>query len=148
MKPPPSTSPFWKAFNVLARGQATLFRATKGRFGATMQGAPVLLLHHVGRKSGQKRISPLIYTADGDRLLIVASKGGTDKNPAWFHNLVAAPETEVELKGGERREVRARVANDAERSAFWPRLVEVYKPYDEYQSYADRTIPVVVLEPR
>ena len=148
MKPPPSSSPFWKAFNVFSRGQATLFRATKGRFGSTMQGAPVLLLHHVGRKSGTARVSPLIYMADGDRLLIVASKGGTDKNPAWFHNLLANPETEVELKGGERRQVRARRASDEERTAYWPRLVEGYGDYDEYQRHAERTIPVVVLEPR
>jgi deazaflavin-dependent oxidoreductase (nitroreductase family) len=148
VKPPPSTSPFWKAFNVLARGQATIFRASKGRFGSTMQGSPVLLLHHVGRKSGTARVSPLIYLADGDRLLIVASKGGTDKNPAWFHNLLANPETEVELKGGERRQVRARRASDEERAVLWPRLVEGYGNYDDYQRQTDRTIPVVVLEPR
>ena len=148
MKPPPSTSRFWKAFNGMTRVNVAVFRATKGRFGGRIQQLPILLLHHVGRKSGQARVSPLLYLDDGDKLVVVASKGGTDKNPAWFHNLVAAPETEVELKGGERRQVRARRASDEERAAYWPRLVERYKPYEEYQSYADRTIPVVVLEPR
>lgn len=112
-----------------------------------MRGAPVLLLHHKGAKSGKERITPLIYLDDGDRLAVVASKGGTDKNPAWFHNLMANPETQVEV-GRDTRRVRARKANDEERSALWPRLVDIYSDYAEYQTYTDRTIPVVVLDPR
>ena len=109
--------------------------------------APILLLHHKGRKSGKERVQPLIYLDDGDRLVVVASKGGTDKNPAWFHNLMAGPEVEVEV-GRERRAVRARRASDEERAGYWPRLTEIYPDYDDYQGYAERTIPVIVLEPR
>jgi F420H(2)-dependent quinone reductase len=148
VKPPPASSRFWKVFNAGTRLNVVLYRASKGRIGGRIKKLPILLLHHVGAKSGTARVSPLLYMPDGDKLVIVASKGGTDKNPAWFHNLLAHPETEVELKGGERRNVRARQASDEERSAYWPRLVEGYSDYEDYQGYAERTIPVVVLEPR
>jgi deazaflavin-dependent oxidoreductase (nitroreductase family) len=107
----------------------------------------VLLLDHVGRKSGQARTNPLIYLDDAPRLVIVASKGGTDANPAWFHNLMAMATTEVELPGGERRRVRPRVAEGDERAALWERLVAVYQPYATYATHTERQIPVVVLEP-
>ena len=147
MKAPPSNSPFWKLMNVMSRVNVAAYRATGGRLGNHIGKAPVLLLHHVGRRSGKPRVSPVLYLADGDRLVIVASKGGTDKNPAWFHNLMAAPETEVEV-GRERRRVRARRATEEERAAYWPRLVAGYSPYDDYQRQTDRVTPVVVLEPR
>ena len=147
MKPPPSSSPFWKLVNVGARANVALYRASGGRFGGMLGKAPILLLHHVGAKSGKKRVVPVLYLADDDRLVVVASKGGTDKNPAWFHNLMANPEVEVEV-GRDRRTVRARRASDEERSGFWPRLVEIYPSYADYQRSTDRTIPVIVLEPR
>jgi deazaflavin-dependent oxidoreductase (nitroreductase family) len=147
MKPPPSSSPFWKLFNVMARTNVAVYRASGGRFGGHIKKAPVLLLHHTGAKSGKERVQPLIYLDDGDRLVVVASKGGTDKNPAWFHNLMANPETEVEV-GRDRRRVRARRAEGEEREGLWPRLVEIYSDYADYQTYTDRVIPVVVLEPR
>jgi len=102
-------------------------------------------LHHVGRRSGKARVSPLLYLADGDRLVIVASKGGTDRHPAWFHNLVANPDTTVEV-GRERRRVKARQASEKERERLWPGLVEMYPSYATYQSHTDRLIPVIVLE--
>ncbi len=120
-------------------------RLSGGRLGGRVGRAPVLLLHHVGRRSGKARVSPLLYLADGDRLVIVASKGGTDRHPAWFHNLVANPDTTVEV-GRERRRVKARQASEKERERFWPRLVEMYPSYATYQSHTDRLIPVVVLE--
>ena len=149
-KPPPPESPFWKVFGAATVLNKKLFRLTNGRVGGRFPGtrAKILILHHVGRKSGQKRESPLIYVADADQLAIVASKGGVDKHPAWFHNLVASPETEVELPGGERRAVRARVAEGEERERWWSRAVAEYEPYEEYQSYTERTIPVVVLDRR
>src|SRR4051795_6406012 len=140
MRTPKSSSPFWKLFNAGTRLNVAVYRASGGRFGNHIGKAPVLLVHHVGRKSGKPRVSPLIYLDDGERLVIVASKGGTDKNPAWFHNLMAAPETEVEV-GRERRQVRARRASDEERAVLWPRLVEIYPSYENYQRQADRTIP-------
>lgn len=89
----------------------------------------------------------LIYLDDDPDLVVVASKGGTDTHPAWFHNLMAMPETEVELPGGARRRVRPRVADGAERERLWARLVQIYRPYAAYATYTEREIPVVVLEP-
>lgn len=148
-KPPPPSSPFWKVWEVGTRVNIALFRATGGRRGSKMFGtkSPILLLHHVGAKSGKKRVSPLIYVPDGERVLIVASKGGVDRHPAWFHNLRANPDTVVELPREGRRRVRARVAEGAERAELWDKAVAIYKPYAEYQTYTERQIPVVVLDP-
>ena len=149
MKAPPSTSPYWKLVNLMSRANVAAYRASGGRLGNHIGKAPVLLVHHVGRRTGTPRVSPVLYLEDGGRLVIVASKGGTDKNPAWYHNLMASPDTEVEL-GRERRRVRARPATEEERSAYWPRLTAMYPQYDDYQRQAqtDRVIPVVVLEPQ
>jgi deazaflavin-dependent oxidoreductase (nitroreductase family) len=145
-KPPRSSSPFWKLINAGSGLNVRLYRLSGGKVGGRMGRAPILLLHDVGRKSGKKRVTPLLYLAEGDNLVIVASKGGTDKNPAWFHNLMAAPDTTVEV-GRDKRSVRARRADAQEREGLWPRLVEMYGSYADYQSYTDREIPVVVLEP-
>jgi len=147
-KPPPAQSPFWKLWEAGTRVNIALFRLTNGRVGATMGKAPVLLLHHVGARSGRHRVSPLIYLEDGERLVIVGSKGGTDTHPAWYHNLRANPETEVELARRGRRAVRARVATADEREQLWPRLDALHPPYRQYRGYTDREIPLVVLEPR
>lgn len=112
-----------------------------------MVGNDVLLLHHVGRKSGESRVSPLLCVPDGENLVIVASKGGYTKHPAWYHNLMAAPDTEVETKGG-RRQVRAERAGPEERAVLWPKVVAAYGDYEAYQKSTDREIPVVVLKPR
>jgi len=145
-KPPPADSPFWKLVTLASRLNTALFRATNGRLGGSLGGAPVLLLHHVGAKSGTPRTVPLLFLEDGGALVIVASKGGTNRHPAWYHNLRAHPDTEVELPGGERRRVRARVASEEERAALWPRLVAMYRPYEDYQRYTTRRIPLVILE--
>ena len=85
----PKSSLFWRFFNTSTKGHMAIFRLTGGRIGGRMVGGPILLLHHVGAKSGKKRISPLLYLADGDRMVIVGSKGGYTKHPGWFHNLKA-----------------------------------------------------------
>ncbi len=103
-----------------------------------------MLLDHVGAKSGQKRTTPLIYLADGEDLIIVASRGGSPKNPAWLHNLVANPETEVEIRR-DRFPVRCSVMSSEERARYWPKLTAMYKDYDGYQERANREIPVVRL---
>ena len=148
-KPPPAHSPFWKVWEAGTRVNIALFRATRGRVGGKMPGfkARICIVHHVGRKSGAKRQSPLIYLPDGERVVVVASKGGLDRHPAWFHNVTAMDAVEVELPGGERRRMRPRVAEGEERERLWTRLVDIYKPYAEYQTYTERRIPVVVLEP-
>jgi deazaflavin-dependent oxidoreductase (nitroreductase family) len=125
-----------------------VYRATHGLVGHRVPGGPsMLLLNHVGARSGVKRTSPLLYLDDGPNLVIIASKGGNPRHPAWFHNLGANPETTVQV-GSERRPVRARVATPDERRRLWPRAVETYGNYAHYQRRTGRQIPVVILEPR
>src|SRR5436309_2918750 len=102
----------------------------------------MLLLDHVGAKSGARRTSPLLYLEDGPNLVIVASKGGHPRHPAWFHNLRAHPETAVQV-GAEHRPVRARVATARERRRLWPRAVKAYRGYADCQRGTGREIPLV-----
>jgi deazaflavin-dependent oxidoreductase (nitroreductase family) len=144
----PKSSLFWRFFNSSVKGHAAVFRLTGGRIGGRMAGGPILLLHHTGAKSGKRRISPLLYLADGDRAMIVASKGGYTKHPGWFHNLMANPDTEVEFPREGRVAVRARQATPEERDELWPRVVDLYKGYAAYQRSTSREIPIVVLDRR
>jgi F420H(2)-dependent quinone reductase len=150
-KPPPrADSKVWTAFNKLAAFNRVIYRASGGRLGNKLPGtdAPVILVHTTGAKSGKKRVQPLIGLDDEGRWVIVASKGGTDKHPAWYHNLRANPETEIEV-GRKRIPVKARVVEESERAELWPKLVEIYPPYEEYQEFAgERRIPVLSLDPR
>ena len=138
-----------------ARAQVRVFRLTNGRVGSKWRiGAgfrkpvPTLLLNHVGRKSGREFTTPLLYLDDAPDLVVVGSQGGLPQNPQWYANLVARPDVTVELRREGVRRVRARVAGPEERAALWPRLVDLYADFDSYQSWTDREIPVVVLEPR
>ncbi len=127
---------------------AAVYKATGGRIGHSFPGAPsTLLLDHVGARSGKERTTPLTYFRDGDDLVIVASKGGYPKNPAWYHNLRANPDTTVQV-GTERRAVHARVADPQERERLWPKAIETYSGYRGYQERTEREIPLVILEPR
>lgn len=138
----------WPFLNRAFGAHTALYRATRGVVGHRLPGLPpFLLLDHVGAKSGIERSSPLVYVEDGENLVIVASKGGFPKHPAWFHNLRANPETTVRV-GTDRRRVRARIANDAERQRLWPKAVETWAGYEDYQARTDRKIPLVILEPR
>lgn len=107
----------------------------------------MLLLDHVGARSATRRTTPLVYVRDGEDVVLVASKGGYARHPAWFHNLRANPEAEVQI-GPERRAVRARVATPDERQRLWPKAVATYAGYEGYQRRTERVIPLVVLEPR
>jgi deazaflavin-dependent oxidoreductase (nitroreductase family) len=149
-KPPPPESPFWKLFGAATKLNTVLFKATKGRIGGKVPGAgKILILHHVGAKSGTRRETPLQYIEDGNGgIALVASKGGVDRHPAWFHNLKANPDVEVDLPGGEHRQVRARVVEGEERDRWWKHAIDTYKTYDTYQSYTERRIPVIVLDRR
>ena len=125
-----------------------LYETSDGRIGASLGGRPMLLLRTVGRRSGQPRTAALLYVRDGDAYAIVASKGGAPKHPAWFHNLIAQPDVEIQV-GRERIRTRARIASGEERARLWARADEVNQgQYAEYQSRTSRVIPVVVLEPR
>ncbi len=123
-----------------------VFRNTNGLIGGRI-GGPVLLLNTTGRKSGQRRTTPLLYLRDGEDLVIVASNGGSSAPPAWWLNLKANPDTTVELAGRETLNVRAEKADDEEKRRLWARLLEMYSGYEGYQRKTDREIPVVVLRP-
>lgn len=127
-----------------------LYKATGGRLGHKIPGVPgkMLLLDHKGAKSGTQRTSPLLYFRDGEDLVIVASKGGFPKHPAWYHNLKANPETTVQV-ASHRLAVRARVATPEERERLWPIAVKAYHGYEDYAVRSKgREIPLVILEPR
>jgi deazaflavin-dependent oxidoreductase (nitroreductase family) len=123
------------------------FRSNGGRVGGNFEGAPLLLLHHVGRKSGIERVSPMMYQAVGDDLAVFASKAGADTHPDWYHNLLAHPHVEVEL-GTDKVAVRARDLPADERDAIWEKQKQGYPGFADYESKTTRTIPVVLLERR
>jgi deazaflavin-dependent oxidoreductase (nitroreductase family) len=125
-----------------------IYETTDGRIGAELAGRPMLLLRTVGRRTGQPRTSALLYVRDGDNHVVIASKGGAPHHPAWFLNLMARPDVEIQV-GRERIPVRARVAEGEERERLWARADAVNQGgYARYQSRTSRRIPVVVLERR
>jgi deazaflavin-dependent oxidoreductase (nitroreductase family) len=121
------------------------FRANAGKVGGRFKGAPMLLLHTTGAKSGEPRVNPMVYQADGDRLVVFASYAGAENNPAWFHNLVAGGPTSVEL-GTETFDVTARVTEGAEREKYWSKQKQDYPTFADYEQKTTREIPVVILE--
>lgn len=138
----------WPLLHRATRAHTALYRATGGWIGHRPPGLPqMLLLDHLGARSGVRRTSPLVYTRDGDDYVIVASKGGYPKDPAWLHNLRAHPDTTVQV-GRRRLAVRAAVASEPERERLWPKCVATYHGFADYQARAGRRIPLVVLSPR
>ena len=130
-----------------------LYRLSGGRIGknwrigsAVRKAVPVCLLTTTGIKSGLPRTAPLCYLADGEHVILVASQGGTATNPQWYRNLQANPDVTLEV-GRSKRAMRARTASRDERARLWPRLVEAYADYENYQAWTDREIPVVICEP-
>ena len=120
------------------------FRANEGRVGGQFAGAPMVLLTTTGAKSGQQRTYPLVYTDDGDRWLIFGSAGGSDRHPAWYHNVVAHPEVTIEI-GTETVHAIAVPLEGAERDEAFARQAEAMPGFAEYQRQTDRVIPVVAL---
>ena len=150
--PRPYTPTEEKIGNVLikwmSRANTWVYRASGGRLWSRwLHGAPVMLLTTTGRKSGEPRTVPLLYLRDGDNIVCVASKGGMSKHPLWYRNLEANTDCEVEI-GSTRTPMRARRASDEEKAALWPRLVAMYKDFDDYQARTERNIPVLILSPR
>jgi len=132
---------------IMSRLNTWLYRLSGGRIGGRfLSGAPVLLLTTIGRKSGRPQTAPLLYLEDGERFIIVASKGGMSHHPLWFKNLQANPRVEVEV-GRRKLSMMARHASDEEKAALWPRLVAMYADYADYQRRTERKIPVVILTP-
>jgi deazaflavin-dependent oxidoreductase (nitroreductase family) len=125
----------------------TEFRANGGKVGGFFEGAPMLLLHHNGAKTGTERVNPLMYQQVGGSYAIFASAGGGPNDPQWFRNLVAHPEVKLEV-GASTVQVRARVTEGDERSSIWETQKERYPQFAEYEkNTAPRVIPVVVLDP-
>lgn len=138
----------WPVTRNVMKLHTWVYRATGGRIGHRLPGlVQMLLLDHVGAKSGKKRTIPLLYTRDGDDVVIVASKGGYPKHPAWYHNLRANPDTTIQV-GSQRRPVHARVAGPDERARLWPKVVDTYGGYADYQRRTKREIPLVILNRR
>ncbi len=123
------------------------FRANEGRVGGMFAHATLLLLHHTGAKTGQPRINPLAYRGEGDSWVVFGSKGGAPDNPAWFYNVVAHPDVEVEV-GTETVPVRARVAEGEERERIWSAQKRDIPQFAQYEEQTGREIPVVILERR
>ncbi|HEY5729356.1 MAG TPA: nitroreductase family deazaflavin-dependent oxidoreductase [Anaerolineales bacterium] len=123
------------------------FRANDGKVGGHFEGKTLLLLHTTGAKSGQERINPTAYVKDGERFVIIASKGGSPTNPDWYYNLTANPLATVEV-GTETFQVRAEVAEEPERTRLYNKMVEMMSGFDDYRHKTTRVIPVFVLTPR
>ncbi|MGH2834678.1 MAG: nitroreductase family deazaflavin-dependent oxidoreductase [Solirubrobacteraceae bacterium] len=146
----------WGLLTKLMGGHAKIYRATGGVIGHHVPGAPeMLLLDHVGAKSGIERTTPLVFARDslsrgekgGSNIILIASKGGYPKNPAWYYNLKANPDTTVQI-GSKVLSVHAREATPEEYERLWGLAVEVYGGYEAYRRRTERKIPLVVLEPR
>jgi deazaflavin-dependent oxidoreductase (nitroreductase family) len=142
-----------KLLRLYSHAHVWVYQKTGGRLGNKWRvgaafpcGVPVLLLTTTGRKSGLPKTTPLLYLADGDRVVIVGSQGGMPKHPQWYLNLTQNPEVEIQV-GSRIRKMRARIANREEHAALWPRLVELYADFATYQAWTDRAIPVVILDP-
>lgn len=121
------------------------FRANAGKVGGQFAGAPMILITHKGAKSGKSYTTPLVYSRDGARVVIVASKAGAPNNPDWYHNLVANPAVTVEI-GTEKFNARAHVVSGAERDRLFEAQAKIMPQFNEYQKKTTRRIPVVVLE--
>jgi F420H(2)-dependent quinone reductase len=134
------------AWKLGSGAHAGVYRATGGKLFGRMGKSPILLLNTVGRKSGKKRTSPLLYAMDGEDFVVIASKGGASAHPAWYLNLMATPEATVEIEDREVR-VRAEEADSEEKSRLWQKMVEMYPAYDAYQEKTEREIPLLVLRP-
>jgi deazaflavin-dependent oxidoreductase (nitroreductase family) len=123
------------------------FKANEGSVGGIFEGKPLLLLHHKGAKTGRERVSPLMYKQLDGAYAVFASKGGSDTNPDWYHNLVANPDVSIEV-GTDKIDVRARVAEDAEHQRIWEPWKREFPQFAGYEQKTSRDgIPVIVLDP-
>ena len=138
----------WPVLRRMMGAHTLIYRLSGGLIGHRLPGMPpMLLLEHVGARSGAKRTSPLVYVDDPPNLVLVASKGGHPRNPAWYYNLRANPDATVQV-GASRRTLHARVATPEERRRLWPKAIATYGGYRGYQERTQREIPLVILEPR
>ena len=122
------------------------FRANEGRVGGRFEGRTLLLLHNKGAKSKQERINPVAYVQDGERFVVIASKGGAPTHPDWYYNVIAHPDLTIEV-GTETFHVHAKVAEEPERTRLYDKMVEMMPAFDDYRHKTTRKIPVIVLTP-
>jgi deazaflavin-dependent oxidoreductase (nitroreductase family) len=134
-------------FKLVTKIQVAVFRSTNGKLMASMRGMPVLLLTTVGRKTRQARTTPLMYIRDGEAYVITASNNGRDRHPAWFYNLQASPQAQIDLPG-KRIQVTATIATPAEKEQLWPILVAQAPFFDGYRKKTSRQIPMLLLKPQ
>ena len=120
------------------------FRANGGKVGGNFENMTLLLLHTIGAKSGEPRLNPVVYLADGERYVIIASKGGAPTHPSWYHNVVAHPEVTVEV-GTEKFQAQAEVVQEPERTELYETMSAKYPGFAEYEQKTTRVIPVLVL---
>ena len=136
------------SMKTMSRVHRTIVHLTGGQVLGSAFGMPVVELHTVGRKSGRPRSTMLTApVVDGDRVVLVASKGGDDRDPDWYRNLLADPDIELTL-AGRRRPMRARRASPEEKAELWPQVVAAYQGYGSYQGRTERDIPLIICEPR
>ena len=150
-KPPPkglNTPTTKRIIKWMSRANTWIYQKTDGKIGGKfLQGAPVALLTTTGRKTGEPRVSPLLFWREGNRIVFIASQGGAANNPMWYLNLKANPNVTVQIKD-EVLNLTARDATEDERAQYWTKMAQMYTSFDDYQSWTDRVIPVVICDPR
>lgn len=131
----------------MGRITSAVYRGTNGKIGGKfLKGSPVALLTTIGRKTGEPRTSPVLYLREGDRVIIAASRAGSDKHPMWYLNLKANPNVTIQIKG-DVLHLTAREATEPERADYWPKLVAMYSSFEDYESWTDRVIPILICDP-
>jgi deazaflavin-dependent oxidoreductase (nitroreductase family) len=135
------------ALRAMGKLNVPIYRLTRGRVMGKIGKAPVLLLTSIGRRSGQPRAAPVLFLADGERVVVIGSNAGNMREPAWSHNLKANPDAEIEIRS-ERRLVRARVTTGDERTELWRKMNQQYAGFEDYDERTSREIAVFALEPR
>ena len=141
-----NSRPLRLVMKYFARAHIRVYQRTNGRIGAKLLWFPAALITTTGRRSGRPRTTPTLYLDDGNRVILPASFGGRDSDPAWYLNLESNPEVHVQIRS-RHLDLRARDATEDERKRYWPRLIKMYPPYRGYRRAADRVIPMVVCEP-
>jgi F420H(2)-dependent quinone reductase len=138
--------PAW-ALRAAGKANVPLYRLSRGRIGGKVGKAPVLLLTSTGRRSGQQRTAPVLFMKDGANMIVIGSNAGNTNEPGWSYNLKANPEATVEIRG-DRRTVRAKVADGEERERLWKAMNAEYEGFEDYEAKTNRDIALFVLEPR
>jgi deazaflavin-dependent oxidoreductase (nitroreductase family) len=141
-----NSRPLKLAMKYFARAHIWAYEHTDGIVGSRLLWFPAALVTTTGRKSGVPRTTPTLYLRDGDRVILPASFGGRDADPAWYLNLQSNPKVQVQIRG-DHLEMVARDATEEERKRLWPKLIKMYPPYRNYREATDRVIPLVVCEP-